>query len=72
MALGDAIELMVDEGGRAPEKVTVTAGSAGGTVTWEDRGDMIRVDETTKAGRVRRTVIVRKEKLVRLTELPRG
>jgi hypothetical protein len=70
--LGDAIELLVDEGGRAPEKVTVTAGSGGGTVKWEDRGDLIRVDEFTKAGRSRRAVLVRKEKLIRLTELPRG
>lgn len=72
MALGDTIELLVDEGGRTLEKVSVTAGSAGGKVEWEDRGDFIRVDELTKAGRTRRSVLVRKEKLVRLTETPRG
>lgn len=72
MALGDAIELLVDEGGRAPEKVTVRAGSAGGSVKWEDRGDFVRVDELTKAGRTRRSVLVRKERLVRLTAAPRG
>ncbi len=72
MALGDAIELLVDEGGRAPEKVTVAAGSAGGKVQWDQLGDFVVVDEMTKAGRTRRSVLVRKDKLVRLTVLPRG
>ena len=72
MALGDSIRLLVDEGGRSPEEVVVRVGGAGGSVRWEAEGPFVRVDELTSSKRIRRSILVRQDKLVRLTVEPRG
>lgn len=51
MALGDKVIVTVDAGGRSADEHTVTAGSVGGTVTWEVVDGFVQVDERTKRGR---------------------
>jgi hypothetical protein len=72
MALGDSIKVFVDEGGRSPEEVLVRAGGAGGSVKWSIDGPFVRVDELTASKKIRRSILVRQDKLVRLTVEPRG
>lgn len=71
MALGDQVVLLVDEGGRAPEKVVVRVGGAGGSVSWSSANGFVKVTELTSGKRIRREEVVREDKLVRLTYEPK-